>query len=499
MPSIFKWSKTASTNANADPDIGWAEGMLPGGVNNSSRAEMAAIANARDDQGGQLTMAGTQPTYTLTTNSGLTALADGVRLAFVCHSTNAAGAATLNVDSLGAKAIRKGADVALAAGDLVANGHYEVRYDASANSAAGAWLLPSSPGAGETVTGAFALTGDLTPSQITADQNDYAPTGHATASVFRLSSDASRNLTGMAGGSDGLVRKLHNVGSFPIVLKDESASSTAANRFALAADHTLRADEAVELLYDSTSSRWRLSGMALAAVTGDSGSGGIPGLVPAPASGDAAAKKFLAASGLFAVPLGLQRITPFTASGTWTKQAGLTGVLVFGTGGGGGGGDSSTSLIGAGGGGSGGTCIEYITAASLGATETVTIGAAGTAGTSAGAGGNGGNTTFGSHFTAGGGTGGAGGATGALGGAGGTASGGDVNVVGASGGGGDDRSSGEGAGSFWGGGAGSRGSSAGSGLAATVYGSGGGGGFHTTSTAGGAGMAGLVVVLEFGG
>ncbi len=42
----------------------------------------------------------------------------------------------------------------------------------------------------------------------------------------------------------------------------------------------------------------------LPAFTGDSGSGGVKGLVPAPASGDAAAGKFLRADGSFAVPAG---------------------------------------------------------------------------------------------------------------------------------------------------------------------------------------------------
>lgn len=42
----------------------------------------------------------------------------------------------------------------------------------------------------------------------------------------------------------------------------------------------------------------------LPAFTGDSGSGGVKGLVPAPAAGDAAAGKFLKADGTFAAPAG---------------------------------------------------------------------------------------------------------------------------------------------------------------------------------------------------
>ena len=104
------------------------------------------------------------------------------------------------------------------------------------------------------------LLGKISPSQITSSQNDYAPTGFANATVLRLSTDASRDLTGLAGGADGLVRLVHNVGSFNLVLKDESASSTAANRFALSADVTLQPDQSVWMWYDSTSSRWRVVG-----------------------------------------------------------------------------------------------------------------------------------------------------------------------------------------------------------------------------------------------
>lgn len=113
-----------------------------------------------------------------------------------------------------------------------------------------------------TLPGSLALTGIISPSQITADQNDYAPAGFANAAVLRLTSDASRNITGLAGGASGLIRLLENVGAQNIVLKDESASSTAANRFALSADVTLAPDNATLIKYDATSSRWRVIGGA---------------------------------------------------------------------------------------------------------------------------------------------------------------------------------------------------------------------------------------------
>lgn len=109
----------------------------------------------------------------------------------------------------------------------------------------------------------IALTADISPSQITANQDDYNPTGLATANTLRLSTDASRDVTGLAGGADGRLMIVHNVGSNPLVLKDESASSTAANRFALGgADATLAANQSVTLQYDATSSRWRMVHLA---------------------------------------------------------------------------------------------------------------------------------------------------------------------------------------------------------------------------------------------
>ncbi|MCK5563705.1 MAG: hypothetical protein KAJ07_00525 [Planctomycetes bacterium] len=117
------------------------------------------------------------------------------------------------------------------------------------------------------LSGALQLSGDISPSQITANQDDYNPTGLSTSSTLRLSTDASRDITGLAGGADGRILLIHNIGSNDIVLKDEDASSTAGNRFALNADVTVLADNLVILQYDSTSARWRV-------VAGGGGAGG---------------------------------------------------------------------------------------------------------------------------------------------------------------------------------------------------------------------------------
>jgi hypothetical protein len=99
----------------------------------------------------------------------------------------------------------------------------------------------------------------LTPAQITADRNDYNP-GQAT--YFRLSSDASRTITGWGNSQiDGMfVASIVNVGSNDIVFAHQSLSSSAANRFICkgAADITLAANEEAAMWYDNTTQRWRI-------------------------------------------------------------------------------------------------------------------------------------------------------------------------------------------------------------------------------------------------
>jgi hypothetical protein len=125
---------------------------------------------------------------------------------------------------------------------------------------------------GADLRGSAALSGDISPSQITANQNDYNPSGLANASVLRLSSDASRNITGLQGGSDGRIVILLNIGGNDLVLLSESASSSAVNRFALYADITLAANQAAILQYDAGASRWRA--LASPAVSSGGGAGG---------------------------------------------------------------------------------------------------------------------------------------------------------------------------------------------------------------------------------
>lgn len=205
-----------------------------------------------------------------------------------------------------------------------------------------------------------------------------------------------------------------------------------------------------------------------------------------------------------------------SGSGTYTTPANVKYIRVRGWGGGGAGGGAASPSVAQGaagaGGGGGGFFDSIIT--SPAATYSYGVGAGGTAGTAGNNAGNaGGNTTF-STFTANGGAGGGGGATQVGGwnstpGAGGSASGAQLNVIGApgvnglvlgstasailGGAGGNGAQGGGGAAPPLGGGAAGAGS---------LYGGGGAGGAQIASgaaVAGGAGAAGFIIVTEYYG
>ena len=112
----------------------------------------------------------------------------------------------------------------------------------------------------ESVLSLVDVNNTLTPPSITADQNNYAPTGFAGNVVLRLSSDAARAVTGIVAGVAGQLLILHNVGAFPITLSPENPASTATNRFATGSAVTIAANQSVLAQYDGVSQRWRAIG-----------------------------------------------------------------------------------------------------------------------------------------------------------------------------------------------------------------------------------------------
>lgn len=197
-------------------------------------------------------------------------------------------------------------------------------------------------------------------------------------------------------------------------------------------------------------------------------------------------------------------IQTFTGNGTYTPTANMKYCIIEVQGGGGGGGGTAAAGSGGGGGGGGGYARKVVTAATIGVSQSVTVGATANGGSAGDNDGTTGNTSsVGAIVSATGGAKGIKGSTG-TGGSGGVGSSGDINLTGGSGG----QSSGNGS-STWGTASGGSsffgsatpvlfGNANKTGSTGIVYGSGGGGGSSVGGNgAGGNGAAGIVVITEY--
>lgn len=143
MASIYDLSATAASNTTIDgTDVSGSTGKIKDG-DNVMRSLGAFSAQFIKDTGAVNTVAGTGDAITVTLSSSITAYATGQMFRFIAGAANTT-AVTLNVNGIGVKAIRKisgGTDVALVSGDILAGDTYTVIYRASANAAAGGWVM----------------------------------------------------------------------------------------------------------------------------------------------------------------------------------------------------------------------------------------------------------------------------------------------------------------------------------------------------------------------
>lgn len=183
--SIYLWSTTAASNGTADPTVNFAEGQSPASLNDSSRAVMARIAAWVDDIGGVNTVGGTGNAITVALLSSVTSYANGLVFAFRAVADNTA-AVTLSVNSIGAIAVRKitqSGEAALSAGDIKSGGIYILRYESTANSGAGAFIILNP-------TPSAISANSLTPSVLA-----FGPwTTAASAATVDLGAQTSRNI-----------------------------------------------------------------------------------------------------------------------------------------------------------------------------------------------------------------------------------------------------------------------------------------------------------------
>ena len=122
------------------------ENQNPSTVNNGARALEGLLARGfKDAVESNKDSTGSSNTYAVAANRTIAAYYDGLRIGFHANHANT-GAATLNVDAVGAKNIKKSHDVALASGDIEQHQYVEVVFSASDD----AWqmLSPTAAAAG---------------------------------------------------------------------------------------------------------------------------------------------------------------------------------------------------------------------------------------------------------------------------------------------------------------------------------------------------------------
>lgn len=177
--SIFAQSD-ASNNGATMP--GWNGSALPSTIDDAGRALQGAITREWNWRNPTLTSGGSANTQTLTYSVAPAALYNGQTFSFVAGYTNT-GATTLNVNALGATAIKKmvnGTATALAGGEITAGNIVRVFY----NSAASAFLM-------ENVDAVWTQGADVaSASTVTLGEGGYFNiTGTTTITALAFSTD----------------------------------------------------------------------------------------------------------------------------------------------------------------------------------------------------------------------------------------------------------------------------------------------------------------------
>lgn len=120
----------------------------------------------------------------------------------------------------------------------------------------GYWRISGLGGSGS--GGELAISDTL----LAGDNNDVAPTNWDVASILRLDSPAAAGVTGFSAAISGdvLIKKIYNVGTFNITIRNQNVGSTAANRIIIpgGSDLVMEPNDVVDIFYDLTSLRWRI-------------------------------------------------------------------------------------------------------------------------------------------------------------------------------------------------------------------------------------------------
>jgi hypothetical protein len=174
------------------------------GVGNATaRTHFAAVGQVQDDDFAYAaTVGGTADVITLTLAPAITAYAAGMRISFIAGGTNTT-TVTVNVNSVGAKTVKKAVSVDLAAGDIVSGQFVNLQYDGTNFQLIEAVGSATARGFLELATDAEAQTGTdtaraITPANlqaVTATETRKGVIELATSAEAQTGTDAERAIT----------------------------------------------------------------------------------------------------------------------------------------------------------------------------------------------------------------------------------------------------------------------------------------------------------------
>lgn len=105
--------------------------------------------------------------------------------------------------------------------------------------------------------GAVVFEGVVTPAALAAGENNNWAPDLTDASRVNVTPVATSEITGIvAPADDGRMLILTNIAGVDLILRDQSSSSTAANRFAMNGDIIVPPGASVFLMYVTAVSRW---------------------------------------------------------------------------------------------------------------------------------------------------------------------------------------------------------------------------------------------------
>lgn len=376
------------------------------------------------------TAGGTADAITFSPSPAIAAYAEGQKFRFIAAAANT-GAVTVDVASVGAKAVKKYGGTALAANDIPGAGAIvEVTYDGTdfELDSIGTFAAKEVDSNVTKLDGSQRHTGN----QFFRQSNYSADTGSANTYVVTVhgSFDANDLVDGCevtfipANTNTGGASTLNVNSTGAKVIRTYQGDKI--NRSLL--DGDIIAGQPCTVRYNTSFSEWVLmsrsvvQGLDLADNLIDwathlevETAGSIPvwDASSNPALlGPGTAGQTLVTQGASATPVWADQFKNVeviaTASAVWTLPDGVTNAVILCIGGGGAGAGNATGSFGTGGGGGGGAIMGYVT---VSADTTVNCGAGGTGDTDGGA--TGGDTTFGAIATAKGGVGGVSGSNGA--------------------------------------------------------------------------------------